>query len=187
MAGFRQLLLPWDRQPQEPTGVNAASKFARGLAFAINGATRRDELTGRPLTPFNGATQAVAGSGLGLRTDGTDDYLSLSLQTTNFSPGTIIWVGTGNSPAVDRRAFSLGNTGNADRFFAIGTGVSAANKLRVFARGDGNVDPSNTTLVTSADVFHGAPTVAALVYETPNITSYVNGAIDTGTALAGIG
>lgn len=77
----REILLPWDSQPQESAGVDWSNPLADSLRILFTGAQApeaRDLVTGRVWTPRGNVGQVVVPDGRALSFDGQDDSFDIT-------------------------------------------------------------------------------------------------------------
>lgn len=171
---------PWTRQPPLQFGLRLNDPLLRGVFFGMQGASPVDLVSGQLLTQNGGVTTRPSSAGLGRYSDGVDDYLSLSIPSRALSDWTLILLTQGDAPSTDTRVFSFASSTDNNPIVAIGTGATNANKLRIWCRSDAAVSPNGGgTVESSANVFHGVPTVVALRETSTLVSSFINGVADS--------
>lgn len=178
------LILPsrFRTQPIGPAKVDTSLGITKGLLTAVLPARRVDSLLGLPYTQDGTYVANPSAAGLGLSTDGSASSIWLPIKSVALTRFTIFGVFKSNSNGTDARALALGSSSDNNPIVQIGSGTSNATKVRIFARTDGGVTPSDTSTTLAA--FDGKEHTVAVTYNGSVVSVYIDGVFDSSSALS---
>ena len=156
-------------------GIDWANKFARGLIYAFNGATGRDEVSGRPATNVK---KAVCAAGVGHNVSGAADVALVSGVSMKATDAITLFALLDHPQPNGAWAGMIGKTDDYNSTGTrIGMGFDAVNYLSL------NHPVSNYTISASALWNLSGKHSYAAVLDGTSASGYVDGVFDASTTV----